>query len=112
METDLEIDPSSKLADIICSKLLSTYTLEEIMETVAKNKDKSVYVYVKRGKPDSVRLVVDVNGNHCYRCDDILLIPVPKKFVLLEPDKMYFEMTLKANIFLALKGAKERDLYH
>ncbi len=112
METNLEVDPSSKLADAICSKLLSTYTIEEIMETVAKNRDKPVYVYVKRNKPESVRLVVDANGKHCYRCDDVLLIPVPKKFVLLEPDKLYFEMTLKANIFLAVKGAKERDLHH
>ncbi len=109
---DLELDSSSKLADAICSKLLSSYTIEEIMETVAKNRDKPVYVYVKRDKPESARIVVDSNGRHCYRCDDVLLIPVPKKFALLEPDKMYFEMTLRANIFLAVKGAEERELHH
>ncbi len=110
--TDLELDSTSKLADTICSNLLNSYTIEEIMDTVARNRDKAIYVYVKRSKPDSVRIVVDSNGKHCYRCDDVLLIPVPKKFVLLEPDKVYFEMTLRANIFLAVKGAAERELHH
>ena len=112
MESDLEIDLSSKLANAICDKLLNSYTIEEIMEMVAKNRDKPIYVYVKRDKPESVKLVIDSNGKHCYRCDDVLLIPVPKKFVLLEPDKMYFEMTLKANIFLAVRGVEERELHH
>jgi len=112
MEADLELDSSSKLADIICSHLLNSYTIEEIMEMVARNRDKAIYVYVKRGKPDSVKLLVDSNGRHCYRCDDVLVIPVPKKFVLLEPDKLYFEMTLRANIFLAVRGAEERELHH
>ncbi len=110
--TDLEFDPTSELANAICSKLLNSYTIEEIMETILKNREKQIYIYVHRNKPDSVRLVVDKSGRHRYRCDEILLIPVPKKFVLLEPDKSYFEMTLRANIFLAVKGAKEKDLHH
>ncbi len=111
METKVEIDPSSKLVDEIFEQLLSVYTIEELMDLVARNRDKNVYVYVKRGKPRSAKIVVDTNGKHAYRCDDVLCIPVPKKFALLEPDATYFEITLKANICLALKGAAEKELH-
>ncbi len=112
METELEVDSNSKIADDIMRSLLSSYTIDEIMDLVMKNRDKPVYVCVKRGKPDSAKIFVDSNGKHCYRCDETLLVPIPKKFVILEPDKMYFEMTLRANLLLALKGAEEKELHH
>ncbi len=110
---DLEKEePDMRLADEICSSLFRLYTIDEIMDIVKENRDKSVYVYVKRDKPNSPRIVVDANGKHCYKCGNTLVIPIPKKFVLLEPDRLYFEMTLKANIMLALQGAEERELHH
>ncbi len=112
METELEVESNSKIADDIMRNLLNSYTIDEIMDLVMKNRDKSIYVCVKRGKPDSAKIFVDSNGKHCYRCDDTLLVPIPKKFVILEPDRMYFEMTLRANLLLALRGAEERELHH
>ncbi|WP_202320329.1 hypothetical protein [Archaeoglobus neptunius] len=113
METvEAELDTNSKLAESIIENLMKTYTIEEIMDLVRKNKDKKVYVCVNRKKPEGAKIFVDSNGSHCYRCDDTLLIPVPKKFVILEPDKMYFEMTLRANVLLALNKAKEKELHH
>ncbi len=112
METELEVESNSKIADDIMRNLLNSYTIDEIMDLVMKNRDKSIYVCVKRGKPDSAKIFVDSNGKHCYRCDDTLLVPIPKKFVILEPDRMYFEMTLRANLLLALRGAEEKELHH
>lgn len=112
MEAVEETDTNSKLADTIMENLMKVYTIEEIMQMVKKNSDKGVYLCVKRSKPESPKIYVDSNGNHCYRCDETLLVPIPKKFVVLEPDKLYFEMTLRANIMLALNGAEEKELHH
>ncbi len=112
MDAEVDLDTNSKIADSIVKNLIDSYTLDGIMDLVRKNKDKKIYVCVKRGKPETVKIFVDSNGKHHYRCDDTLLIPIPKKFVLLEPDKMYFEMTLRANVLLALNGAEEKELYH
>lgn len=112
MEAELEHDTNSKIADSIVKNLVNSYTIDEIMDLVRKNKDKTVYVCVKRCKPEKVKIFVDSNGKHCYRHDETLLIPIPKKFAVLEPDKMYFEMTLRANVLLALNGAEERELHH
>ena len=103
---------NSKLVETIIENLMKVYSIEEIMQMVKKNSDKGVYLCVKRSKPESPKIFVDSNGNHCYRCDETLLVPIPKKFVILEPDKMYFEMTLRANIMLALNGAEEKELHH
>uniref|UniRef100_A0A7C3RB25 Uncharacterized protein n=1 Tax=Archaeoglobus fulgidus TaxID=2234 RepID=A0A7C3RB25_ARCFL len=111
MEAIEEEDTNLKLADKILENLMKIYSIEEIMQTVKKYKDKSIYLCVKRSKPESPKIFVDSNGNHCYRCDETLMIPIPKKFAVLEPDRLYFEMTLRANIMLALNGAKECDLH-
>ena len=103
---------NSKLVETIIENLMKVYSIEEIMQMVKKNSDKGVYLCVKRSKPESPKIFVDSNGNHCYRCDETLLVPIPKKFVILEPDRMYFEMTLRANIMLALNGAEEKELHH
>lgn len=112
MEEEVERDINSKIADSIVKNLINSYTIDEIMDLVRKNKDKAIYICVKRCKPEKVKIFVDSNGKHCYRNDETLLIPIPKKFVVLEPDKTYFEMTLRANVLLALNGAEEKELYH
>ncbi len=112
MENSQLEPPSVKLADEICKNLLDSYTIEELMETVRKNKDRNVYICTKRKNPKFIRILVDGESKHCYRCDDVLVIPIPKKFAVLEPDKLYFEMTLKANILLAVQGAREKDLHY
>ena len=108
--TELEL-PQSKIADAIYSSLLNTYPIEKLMETVKKHKDEQIYIYTRRDNPEAVEVLIS-NNQHGYRCDDVLMIPVPKKFAVLEPDKVYFEMTLKANIFLAVQGADKRELHY
>ena len=112
MDTSQLEPPSVKLADEICKYLLSTHTIEELMETVRKNRNWNVYICTKRTDPSHIEILIDKENKHCYRCDEILMIPIPKKFAVLEPDKFYFEMTLKANILLAVQGAREKDLHH
>lgn len=99
------------LADEILSLILKKYSIEELMKIVASNGRKNVYLYFKRQNPRSVKLLVDNGNRHRYRCDDVICVPVPKRFALLEPDPAYFEVTLKANLILAFRGADERDLY-
>ena len=111
LSSELE-PPQSKLADTIYLSLLSLYPIERLMETVKKHKDEPVFIYTRRDKPELVEVFVDYNREYRYRCDDVLMIPVPKKFAVLEPDKVYFEMTLKANIFLAVQGADKRELHY
>ncbi len=111
LECDSKVEGTDEqyLAERIFRLLLSRYDVESIMKFVEDNRDKNVYVIVSREFPEDVRLVADNNGR--YACGSVLAIPVPKKFVLLEPDKNYFEQTLRANIFLALSGADENDLH-
>ena len=97
------------IAERIFRSLTSKYDVESIMRFVEENRDKNVYIVVSRDFPDDVRLVADSNGR--YSCGKVLAIPVPKKFVLLEPDRNYFEQTLRANILLALSKADEKDLH-
>ncbi len=102
-------DQNLGLAEKIFRLLVDKYDIERLMKIVEENRDKNVYVVVSRDFPEDVRVVADSNGK--YACGSVLAIPVPKKFVLLEPDRNYFEQTLKANIFLALSGADEKDLH-
>jgi len=100
-----------KLAELIYGVLLSKYSIEDIMAMVKKYKDKTLFVVASRGSPRKVSLIVDNEGRYCYSSNSLLFIPVPKKFAVLEPDKHYFEQTLRANILLAVLGADERDLH-
>jgi len=79
------------------------------MKIVKENKDRTIYIVVSRGEPETVSLVADEAGR--YSSGEVLSIPVPKKFAILEPDKNYFEQTLRANIFLAVMGVDERELH-
>lgn len=100
-----------KLADNICSKLLSKHCVEDLMEIVSKNRNRDVFILASRSKPDKVSVIVDVDEKYCYSSGDPLFIPMPKKFAVLEPDKEYFERTLKANILLSVLKADEKELH-
>jgi hypothetical protein len=108
-----EIDHSQhiKLADRIYGGLISKYRIEDIMNMVKENKDCTVYISLNRGDPRDVNIVIDREGRYRYCCGETLMIPIPKKFAVLEPDRKYFEMTLKANIFLAVMKADEKELH-
>jgi len=108
---NLETESTPQLVERIMASLMKKYSIEEIMRTVSRNRDKTVYVCVRRENPDSAKILVDHSCCHRYRCDSTLYIPIPKKFAVLEPDKLYFEMTLRANITLALTGARESELH-
>ncbi|HIP62836.1 MAG TPA: hypothetical protein EYH04_01765 [Archaeoglobus profundus] len=112
-ELDYELDCSQhlKLVDEIFDGLISKYSIEDIMNIVRENKDYTVYISLNRSNPWEIDIVIDKEGRFSYRCDEDMMIPIPKKFAVLEPDKKYFEMTLKANIFLAVIKADKRELH-
>jgi len=103
--------PNAKLAEDICCSLFEKYTLDYIISLVKENKDCNIFITSFRDKPNQVEILVDKRGEHKYQCNEFLCIPVPKKFVVLEPDSKYFEATLKANIFLAVLKADEKELH-
>jgi len=100
-----------KLANSICSKLFSKHCVEDLMEIVSKNRNKDVFILASRSKPDKVSILVDTDKKYCYSSGDPLFIPLPKKFAVLEPDREYFERTLKANILLTVLRAEEKELH-
>lgn len=110
LECDLKEDEVNQtLAERIFRLLISKHSLEDVMKVVEENKDRTVYIVVSRKEPETVNLVADTAGK--YSSGEILTIPVPKKFAILEPDRNYFEQTLRANIFLAVMGVDERELH-
>ncbi|HIP58676.1 MAG TPA: hypothetical protein EYH00_05175 [Archaeoglobus profundus] len=100
-----------KLVNGIFDGLTSKYSIEDIMNIVRENKNYTVYISLNRRNPWNVDIVIDKEGRFNYRCDEDMMIPIPKKFAVLEPDKKYFEMTLKANIFLAVIKADKKELH-
>jgi hypothetical protein len=99
------------LAEKIITGLLDSYPIEELMKMVKENSTDSVYIITSKRNPEKVRVIVDSSGKFKYCCQDPLFIPLPKKFAVLEPDKNYFERTLRANVFLTLMEASEIDLH-
>jgi len=100
-----------KLADNICASLLEKHCIEEIMEIVSRNRNKSVFIFASRSKPDKVSVIADLDDKYSYSSGDPLFIPLPKKFAVLEPDKKYFERTLRANVLLTVLEADEKELH-
>ncbi len=108
LECDIKVeDDKLELAEEIFKILTSKHSVEELMKLIEGYKDKRLFVVVPRDNPNAVNIVVDGS----YSCGKILAIPIPKKFAVLEPDKNYFEQTLKANILLAVMGAEEKELH-
>jgi len=100
-----------RLAELIYGALLSKYSVEEIMAMVKQYRDKTLFIATSRNAPSRVSLIVDSEGKYSYSSNKLLFIPVPKKFAVLEPDKHYFEQTLRANVLLAVLGADSRELH-
>jgi len=100
-----------KLAENICNAIFEKYSVEKLMNFVKKNRVNPLYIKVSREDPSSVKLIVDKDGKFKYNSNEPLVIPIPKKFAILEPDRQYFEMTLRANVFLAVFKANERELH-
>lgn len=100
-----------RLAETLFSSLFTNYSIKDLMSIVASNRDKNVFVLSNRDKPEKASVVVDADHQYSYSFNDPLCIPIPKKFAILEPDKNYFEMTLKGNIVLSLLEVDENELH-
>ncbi len=100
-----------RLAETRLSSLFSYYDIRNFMGFVARNRDKDVFVLANRDEPEKASIVVDTDNQYSYSPRDPLCIPVPKKFAVLEPDKNYFEMTLRGNILLSLLEVDEKELH-
>lgn len=100
-----------RLAETLFSSLFTNYGIRELMSIVSRNKDKDVFLVASRDEPEKASVVVDKDRKYSYSFNDPLCIPIPKKFAILEPDKNYFEMTLKGNILLSLLEVDEKELH-
>ncbi len=100
--TSLE-DESSVEAEKICCRILEKFNVEDLMRLVRETSE-NVYILLHREEKDFCDIFI---GNNNKDFGEFIAIPIPKRFAVLEPDKYYFEVTLKANIALALKGEKE-----
>lgn len=96
-------DDSSSEAEKICCRILEKINIDDLMKIV-KESPENVYILLHKEEKDFCDIFV---GNNNKDFGDFIAIPVPKRFAILEPDKSYFEITLKANIALALKGEKD-----
>jgi hypothetical protein len=101
----------TRIAEKIYLSLLSKYTLEELMAIVKKNRNYSLFILATRRNPRKVNVIIDIKQNYRYSSEDPMFIPIPKKFAILEPDKNYFEITLRTNILLAVLRADEKELH-
>jgi len=107
LEAESKLDDAEELADRIFRNLISKHSVEDLMKMISGNRDKNLFLVVSRDSPGEMNIVV--GGK--YSRGKVLAIPLPKKFAVLEPDKNYFEQTLKANILLAVRGAEEKELH-
>ncbi len=112
MRCELEID-NKRLANVIYGRLLSKCRIRDLMKTIRENPDRDFYIVVKKSDPLNVEIVGIKSNSSGIRCEmgDTIVIPIPKRFAILEPDENYFRQTLKANIFLVLNGASEKELH-
>jgi|Deesub1362A_J573_1020465.scaffolds.fasta_scaffold00086_13 hypothetical protein len=110
-EDSSEIHVDNYVAEKICRCLFRKYNAEKLMEIVRQNNGSNIFIVVNKKRPSRVRVVVDRHGRYRYCSGERLCIPIPKKFAVLEPDINYFEMTVKANVFLAVVGVEEKDLH-
>ncbi len=102
---------NERLANVIYGRLLSKCKVKDLMKMIRENPNANFYIIASRRDPLRVEIKVDKNSNYRYENGERLVIPIPKRFAVLEPDENYFRQTLKANISLAVSGAKERELH-
>ncbi len=108
MHNKLECD-NIKLTNIIYGRVLSKCRIRDLMKMIREKPEMEFYIVVERRNPLNVEILID--KEYRYECGEKLIIPIPKRFAILEPDENYFRQTLKANIFLALIGAREKELH-
>ncbi len=101
MKAELELSESDKIFKSITEYI----TVKELIELVRECKDKSIYILLN--KEDREFRNIHVDSKEINDFENMIVIPVPKRFAVLEEDEEYFERTLKANIELALRGEKE-----
>jgi len=110
MRCELECE-SLRLTNVIYGRLLSKYRIRDLMKMIREKPNEDFYIIVNRSNPLKVEIRRDRDGRYRYKSGEELVIPIPKRFAVLEPDENYFRQTLKANIFLALNGADEKELH-
>ncbi len=98
------VDSCVEECDEIYVEIVSKIPLRELMDIVRNYKERELFLRINR-KKKKLESITFSAGNE----EDCIYVPIPKRFAVLEPDEHYFEVTLKANIVLALRG--ERD-YH
>ena len=95
-------DESSRLAEEICNEIFEKIDKKRLMQLVKENKE--VYLLLHKETREFYNVYIGKNNKDF---GEFLAIPVPKRFVLLEPDEEYFEVALKANIAIGIKGEKD-----
>lgn len=95
-------DESSRLAEEICNEIFEKIDKKRLMRLVKENKE--VYLLLHKETREFYNVYIGENNKDF---GEFLAIPVPKRFVLLEPDEEYFEVALKANIAIGIKGEKD-----
>ncbi|ADC66363.1 conserved hypothetical protein [Ferroglobus placidus DSM 10642] len=98
------VDTCVEECDEIYVEITSKIPLKELMQIVRKYRDRDLFLRINR-KKKMLESITFYEGND----EECIFVPIPKRFAVLEPDEHYFEVTLKANIVLALKGEKD---YH
>ncbi len=99
-------EESSQHVDEVCCCIFERFPVDYLMKLV-KNSSEDVYLLMHRDDMNFIDIYVGKNNKDF---GEFIAIPVPKRFAVLEPDREYFEITLKANVALALKGEKEFHL--
>lgn len=99
----MNVEDESSEADRICDRIFEKINIDELMKIVRESSE-NVYILLHKEEKDFCDIFV---GDNNKDFGDFIAIPVPRRFAILEPDRSYFEITLKANIALALRGEKD-----
>ncbi len=99
-------EDSSQHVEEVCCGIFERFPVEYLME-LARSCSEDVYLLMHRDDRNFIDIYIGRNNKDF---GEFIAIPVPKRFAVLEPDREYFEITLKANVALALKGEKEFHL--
>ncbi len=99
-------DESSQHVDEVCCCIFERFPIEYLMELVRNNSD-DVYLLMHREDRNFIDIYIGKNNKDF---GEFIAILVPKRFAVFEPDKNYFELTLKANVAMALRGVRDFHL--
>lgn len=99
-------EDSSQEVEEVCCCIFERFPIDYLMDLVKKSSE-DVYLLMHRDDRNFIDIYIGKNNKDF---GEFIAIPIPKRFAVLEPDREYFEITLKANVALALKGEKEFHL--